>query len=62
MSILMQSISNLINKEVFKLAQKINEDFPQIPANAVLEIWKNHQEIHFDNSRKEQKTCQHIYT
>jgi hypothetical protein len=41
MSILKASISNLINKEVFKLTQKINEDFPQIPVNAVLAIWKN---------------------
>jgi hypothetical protein len=40
----MQSISNLINKEILKFVQRINEEYPEIPVNVMLEIRHNQQE------------------
>ena len=59
MSTLMQSISNLINEEILKFVRKVNEEYPEIPVNAMLEIWRKQQEIPFP--KQELKTCQYVY-
>jgi hypothetical protein len=44
---LLQSISNLINKEFLRFVQKFNEDYPMNPVNPTLVIWCNQQETSF---------------
>ncbi len=43
----MQSIQNMINKEIRKSAEKMHEQFPQIPTNDMLAIWCEMQHIPF---------------
>jgi hypothetical protein len=35
----------LINKEIFKFAKKVKEEFPQIPIDEMLAIWCKQQQI-----------------
>jgi hypothetical protein len=42
-----ENISNLFKKKIIKFAQKVNEEFPLIYANAMLAIWCKQQEIPF---------------
>jgi hypothetical protein len=41
----MQSIQNLINEEIRKFAEKVHEQFPQIPTNDIPAIWCELQQI-----------------
>jgi hypothetical protein len=45
MHTLLQSIADLINKEIHKFAKKVNEYFPQISINEMLSIWCELQQI-----------------
>ena len=42
---LIRDLSDSINKEVLKFAQRVTEAFPQIPIDALLEIWCDQQEM-----------------
>jgi hypothetical protein len=72
MSTLMQSIADLINKEIHKFAKRVNEEFPQISINEMLSIWCEQQQIcgfeipslDEDSSvnAEKNKICQHMHT
>jgi hypothetical protein len=47
MSTLMQSIADLINREIRKFVEKVHEEFPQIPINNILVVWCEQQGIPF---------------
>ena len=65
----MQSILALINKKVEKLAEKVQELFPEITVEEVLSIWHEQQQICGIDSLDDEdtvdkvlpKTCQHVY-
>jgi len=42
---LIRDLTDLVNKEVLKFAQRVTEAFPQIPIDALLKIWCYQQEM-----------------
>jgi hypothetical protein len=66
---LIQSISNLIIQKIWKFAEKVHEEFPEITVNELLSIWCEQQQICgfiFPDREKvlqdpNTKTCQHMF-